>query len=87
MLPSGHAGYFDSGNSEMKLFLMVISVVSMVAAGVALWRQQLNVAFVVATIGVLAWFLRYRSDLKESLTENGSVLRDDPEVDSSNEGS
>jgi hypothetical protein len=41
--------------------------------------------FVLATIGVLAWFLRYRSDLKESLTESGSPTRDDSEVDSADE--
>jgi hypothetical protein len=70
----------------MKVFWKGIAFVCLVASAVALWRQQLNVAFVVATIGVLAWFLRYRGDLKASLTENGSPPTDDPEANSSDEG-
>ena len=66
---------------------MIIAGVCLVAAAIALWRQQLNAAFVIATIGVMAWFLRYRSDLKESIAENGSPITDDPEADSSDENS
>jgi hypothetical protein len=69
----------------MKLVWMVIAVCCLLAAAIALWRQELNAVFVIATIGVLAWFLRYRGDLKESLTETGSPPPDDSEVDSADE--
>jgi hypothetical protein len=71
----------------MKVVWMVIAGICLVAAAIALWRQQLNAAFVIATIGVMAWFLRYRSDLKEALTENRSPTTDEPEADSSDEDS
>ena len=71
----------------MKIVWMVIAGICLVAAAIAFWRQQVNAAFVIATIGVMAWFLRYRSDLKESLTENGSPITDEPEADSSDEDS
>ena len=71
----------------MKVVWMVIAGVCLVAAAIALWRQKLNAAFVIATIGVMAWFLRYRSDLRESLAENGSPIADDAEADSTDENS
>jgi len=66
---------------------MIIAAVCVVTAAIALWRQQLNAAFVIATIGIMAWFLRYRSDLKASLAEQGSPKPSDPEADSSDENS
>ena len=71
----------------MKVIWTAIAGVCLLAAAIALWRQQLNSAFVIATIGLMAWFLRYRSDLKGSLAENGSRLKDDSEVESSDEDS
>ena len=72
----------------MKVVWMCIAGICLVAAAIALWRQQLDAAFVIATIGVLAWFLRYRSDLKESLSENGSPpITDEPETDLPDENS
>ena len=71
----------------MKVVWLVIAGICLVAAAIAFWRQQLSAAFVIATIGVLAWFLRYRIDLKESLAENGAPLTDEPEADSADENS
>lgn len=71
----------------MKVIWMFIAGICLVAAAIALWRQQLNAAFVIATIGVMAWFLRYRGDLKESLAEKGSPRTDEPEADLSDENS
>ena len=71
----------------MKVVWLVIAGICLVAAAIAFWRQQLSTAFVIATIGVLAWFLRYRIDLKESLAENGAPLTDEPEADSADENS
>ena len=71
----------------MKVIWTAIAGVCLVAAAIALWRQQLSAAFVIATIGLMAWFLRYRSDLKGSLAENGSRLKDESESESTDENS
>jgi len=69
----------------MKAVWMVIAVICLVAAAIALWRQQLNTAFVLATVGVLAWFLRYRSELKKSLSDDDSLPTNEGETDSTDE--
>ena len=75
----------------MKVVWTAISGLCLVAAAVALWEWRVNATFVIATIGVLAWFLRFRSDLrselKESLVDNERPILDDREVDSSDENS
>jgi len=71
----------------MKTVWTVLAGLCLVAAAVALWELQLNAAFVIATVGVLAWFLRYRSDLKESLIEKERPQADDLEEDSADENS
>lgn len=36
----------------------------LLAAAIMLWRRQLDAAFVLATLGVLAWFLDIRNRLR-----------------------
>ena len=60
---------------------MAIAIVCLVGAAVALWQWQLNATFVLATIGMLAWFLRYRGDLKRSLPDKEEPRDDDMETD------
>jgi hypothetical protein len=43
---------------------MVVSGVCTVAAAFLLLRWELNAAFVVATVGIVAWFLNYRMQMK-----------------------
>jgi len=81
----------------MKHFWLSISAVCVVAAGIALWREDVNAAFVIATVGVLAWFLRYRSEIRSELkkSENEAPSKHgleresaiDPEVNSANDNS
>ena len=71
----------------MKVVWLAIGVICLAGAAMALWRQRLDAVFVIATIGIMAWFLRYRSDLKESLAENGSPQTDELEADSTDENS
>ena len=68
----------------MKHFWLSISAVCVVAAGIALWREDVNAAFVIATVGVLAWFLRYRSEIRSELkkSENEVSIQDDHELES-----
>jgi hypothetical protein len=44
---------------------MIIAAVAIVMAGVFLWRRDFDTAFVVAALGMVAWFLNYRAQLKE----------------------
>lgn len=48
----------------MKLFWMILSGVCIVAAAFFLLRGELNTAFVIATLGIVAWLLNYRMQLK-----------------------
>ena len=34
-------------------------------AGVFLWRRDFDKAFVIAALGMVAWFLNYRAQMKE----------------------
>lgn len=49
----------------MKLFWLTISGVCIVVAAVFIWRGDVTTAFVVAVIGIVAWFLNYRIQMKE----------------------
>ena len=44
---------------------MILAAVSIVVAGIFLWRQDFDTAFVVAALGMVAWFLNYRVQMKE----------------------
>jgi len=47
---------------------MIVSGICIVAAGFFLLRGELNTAFVVATLGIVAWFLNYRIQMKAITT-------------------
>ena len=49
----------------MKLFWMIVAGVAVVVAGVFLWRRDLDAAFITAALGMVAWFLNYRAQMKE----------------------
>jgi len=49
----------------MKLFWMILSAVAIVVAALFIWRRDFNTAFVVATVGAVAWFLNYRLQMRE----------------------
>lgn len=44
---------------------MILAGVCIVVAGFFLLRQNLSTAFVVAVLGLVAWFLNYRAQMKE----------------------
>ena len=44
-------------------FWIVVSCVLLAASAVLLWRGLMEATFVVATLGVLAWFLNVRANL------------------------
>lgn len=48
----------------MKLFWMIVSGTCIIAAALFLLRGELNTAFVIAVLGIVAWFLNYRIQMK-----------------------
>jgi UPF0716 family protein affecting phage T7 exclusion len=44
---------------------MILAGVCIVVAGFLLLRRDLSTAFVIAVLGLLAWFLNYRAQMKE----------------------
>ena len=48
----------------MKIFWMIVSAVCIVVAAFFLLRGELNTAFVIAALGIVAWFLNYRIQMK-----------------------
>ena len=43
---------------------IILAALLVVVAAVFLWRNNLSAAFVIATLGVVAWFLSYRTQLR-----------------------
>jgi len=42
-----------------------VAAVAIVVAGVFLLRRDFDTAFVIAALGMVAWFLNYRAQMKE----------------------
>ena len=64
----------------MKLFWMILSGICIVTAGFFLLRGELNTAFVVATLGIVAWFLNYRIQMKAITTAADLERREQEEI-------
>jgi hypothetical protein len=52
----------------MKLFWTIVAVVCIVVAAFFMLRGDLNTAFVVAALGMVAWLLNYRIQMKAIVT-------------------
>ena len=44
---------------------MIVAGVAILVAGIFLWRRNFDTAFVIAALGMVAWFLNYRAQMKE----------------------
>ena len=53
----------------MKLLWTIVAIACLLVAGFALWRQHLDIAFVLATLGVVSWFLNYRSQMRAAVAK------------------
>ncbi len=49
----------------MKLFWMILAGACILVAAVFMMRRELNTAFVIAVLGLVAWFLNYRAQMRE----------------------
>lgn len=63
----------------MKLFWLIVAGVCIVVAAVFLLRNDLNAAFVIATLGMVAWLLNYRAQMKDVIA--AAELQEDNEGD------
>ena len=53
--------------TQLKLLWMIIAGLAIATAAVLLFMRDFTTAFVVAAIGLIAWFLNYRMQMKEVL--------------------
>ena len=55
---------------------IIVSGVCLIVAAAFLWRANLDVAFVAATLGVVAWFLNLRDRLRKTMIAAGDHAPD-----------
>lgn len=61
---------------------LIVATLCLIAAAIFLWRARvdevyLNAAFVAAALGVVAWFLRLRSQLRKTIPHAEDFSADD----------
>jgi len=66
---------------------MIVAGVCIVVAAFFLLRGNLNTAFVIAVLGLLAWFLNYRTQMKAVITAANIQEGSDIETEESYEDS
>ncbi len=57
----------------MKTFWMVLAGIGILVAGIFIWRREMDRAFIAAALGMVAWFLNYRAQMKEITTAADQV--------------
>jgi hypothetical protein len=77
---------------KMERAWLIVATLCLIVAAIFLWRAQdnelyFNAAFVAAALGVVAWFLRVRTQLRQNLPPDArSPQEDDPEETEETEG-
>jgi hypothetical protein len=64
---------------------MIVAGVCIVAAAVLLLRGDFNAAFVAAAIGLVSWFLNYRTQVRQSLAAEDIQDSDDQKGDNNSD--
>ena len=64
----------------MKLLWLILAGACVAVAGILLLRGDFDRAFVVAAVGMVAWFLNYRMQVKEKLTAMDAAHEESIEV-------
>jgi Flp pilus assembly protein TadB len=59
----------------------ILSGFLLLIALVLLWRNNLSVAFVIAALGVVAWFLSYRAQLRAKIAAADAPIERNDEID------
>jgi hypothetical protein len=65
----------------MKLFWMIFAGLCIIIAAVFLWQRDFNVAFVLATVGLVGWFLNYRIQMKELVSASEADNSEEDDLD------
>jgi hypothetical protein len=60
---------------------MIIAAICIVVAAFFLLRSDLNTAFVVAVLGLVAWFLNYRAQMKAIIVAADAKGNDEADED------
>ena len=63
-----------------RIFTLLSGLLLLVALFL-LWRNNLSAAFVIATLGVAAWFLSYRAQLRAKIVAAETPTENDNEID------
>jgi hypothetical protein len=66
--------------SRERIFTILSGLLLLVAL-VFLWRNNLSTAFVIATLGVVAWFLSYRAQLRAQIVAAEAPIEKPDEID------
>lgn len=69
----------------MKKFWRGVSLSCIFGATLSLWRQDYDAAFVIGTIGALAWFLNYRAGIKEMISQANESEAEESEFEQTHE--
>jgi hypothetical protein len=56
-----------------RLWMIAAALCGIVAAAALVWRWQVEVAFVAATLGVVCWFLSLRNRLKKTIVDDHEI--------------
>ena len=59
---------------------MIVSGLLLLVALVFLWRNNLSAAFVIATLGAVAWFLSYRAQLRAKIAAAEAPIERDDDI-------
>jgi uncharacterized membrane protein len=68
----------------MERALLIIATLCLIASALFLWRSQvnevyLNAAFIAATLGIVAWLLRLRTQIRKTIPRTASATADERE--------
>ncbi|HEX8922330.1 MAG TPA: hypothetical protein VF766_12720 [Pyrinomonadaceae bacterium] len=58
----------------------IAAAVCLIVAGLFLHRRNFDAAFVLAVLGVVAWFLNYRSQIRRKTVEDKETTPDEEEA-------
>ena len=70
----------DANRSEVMTLERILAILSgllLLVGLVLLWRNSLSAAFVIATLGVVAWFLSFRAQLRTKMAADAPTKTDD----------
>ena len=59
---------------------VIASILFLIVAAIFLLRENYDAAFVFAALGAIAWFLNYRSQIRETINEETETTDDEQDA-------